>query len=191
MKQLLIFAFTLLSISAFGQSTDHSKGVTVNPTRDTTLKVIYAENNHHKSHKPVAYYVNDELVGETIFGSLKPDQILSIDVVKQNVVVGGTQYEGKIYIKTKGNYAPKPISLNALKAKYTNLKEKATIFMVDGALINTDYDKYLVDESYLLRIIVDKLENTKENIDLNLIKILTKTEANIKQVNQIMIRGTE
>ena len=75
--------------------------------------------------------------------------------------------------------------------EFGNPKGKPVVFMIDGNIINGNYDKYMVDEDYLLRIIVDKIENTKDNIDLGLIKLLTKSDENIKKVNEIRIRGTE
>jgi hypothetical protein len=63
--------------------------------------------------------------------------------------------------------------------------------MIDGDIVNADYDNYVIDENNLLTIIIDKFQNTKERIDLGLIKLLTKSEENIKKRNQIMIRGTE
>jgi len=43
----------------------------------------------------------------------------------------------------------------------------------------------------LLTIIVDKIENSKEKIDLELIKLLTKSDQNIKNSKKIRMRGTE
>ena len=65
------------------------------------------------------------------------------------------------------------------------------IFTIDGTIINSDYDKYLVDENYLLQIIVDKIFIAKEIIDLGLIKLLTKSQENIRKSKEIRIRGTE
>jgi hypothetical protein len=71
------------------------------------------------------------------------------------------------------------------------LKGKSTIFTIDGLIINADYDNYLVDENYLLKIVIDSIENKKENIDLWLINLLTKSDENIKNSKKIRIRGTE
>ena len=65
------------------------------------------------------------------------------------------------------------------------------MFMIDGSIINADYDKCMVDENYLLTIIVDKFENTQEKIDLGLIMLLTRSDENIKKSKEIRIRGTD
>ena len=83
------------------------------------------------------------------------------------------------------------ISLNDLKSKYTNLKNTPTIFMIDNEIINGDYDKYIVDENYLLRISIETIENRKEKLHFNLIQILTKTEENIRKSKEIIIRGLQ
>jgi hypothetical protein len=63
--------------------------------------------------------------------------------------------------------------------------------MIDNEIINGDYDKCLVDENYLLRISIEKIENRKEKLHFNLIQILTKTEENIRKSKEIRIRGLQ
>ena len=63
--------------------------------------------------------------------------------------------------------------------------------MIDGNIVNADYDNYVIDEDNLLTIIVDKFQNAKERIDMGLIKLLTKSEENIKDRKKIILRGTE
>jgi len=58
-------------------------------------------------------------------------------------------------------------------------------------LVQGNYDNFVVDENNLLKIIVDKLHNAKESIDLGLIKLLTKSDENLKKANEIILRGTE
>lgn len=61
--------------------------------------------------------------------------------------------------------------------------------MIDGNLINADYDRYLIDENYVLQIVVDDIQNDKQKIDLGLIKLLTRSEENIKKSKEIRIQG--
>ncbi len=157
--------------------------------KDPGLKVVYA-NKESNINKP-AYFLNGKFVSETLLGTLNPNQIESINVVKDNIQIDNIQYSGQIHITTKSSYAPKLISLTHLKEKYTNLKNKSALFMIDGSIINANYDKYMVDENNLLTIIVDKIENTQEKIDLGLIKLLTRSDENIRKSKEIRIRGTE
>lgn len=60
--------------------------------------------------------------------------------------------------------------------------------MIDGELIDDEYDTYLVDENNLLTIIIDSLKIVKENMDLIVIKILTISSKNISDRNKIRIR---
>jgi hypothetical protein len=194
MKTLFLLAFAIWSTSTFGQTpTNKTSGLILNSGKglqgDTSLKVVYA--NKESNIKKPAYFLNDKLVSETLLGTLNPELIDSINVVKANIQIDSIQYFGQIHIKTKSGYNPKLISLTHLKDKYTNLKSKSVVFMIDGNIINADYDKYMVDESYLLTLIVDKIENSKENISLGLIKLLTKSAENIKKSKEIRIRGTE
>ena len=194
MKSLLLLAIAISSTNTFGQSpTNKTSGLIINSSNelgsDTNLKVVYA--NKESQINKSAYFLNGKLVNETLLGTLNPIQIESINVVKDSIQINNIQYYGQIHIKLKSSYTLKLISLTDLKDKYTNLKSRSVVFMIDGNIINADYDSYMVDESYLLRIIVDKIENTKENIDLALIKLLTKSAENIKKSKEIRIRGTE
>ena len=177
MKQLFILTLILLSAVVHGQTT----------IADSTIKVIYA--NEITNEKKPAVFINGRFVGHSL--SIQPDDINSITIMKEVVEFDSVKYYGKIYITTKDNFSPKLISLTALKEKYTVFANKPVIFTIDGTIINSDYDKYLVDENYLLQIIVDKIFIAKANIDLGLIKLLTKSQENIRKSKEIRIRGTE
>ena len=194
MKSVLILAFALWSTSTFGQApTSKVHGIIISPNKDlqndSSLKVVYADKESNI--KKPAYFLNNKFISGTLFSTLNPMLIESINILKENIQIDGILYYGQIQIRTKNNYSPQIISLRELKEKYTNLKNKSTIFMVDEVIVNADYDNYFVDENYLLKIVVDKVENTKENIDLGLIKLLTKSDENIKNSKNIRIRGTE
>jgi len=111
--------------------------------------------------------------------------------VKKPVKIESKQYAGQIFIKTKASYHPKLISLNDLKLKYTNPGKIHTLFMIDNKVVDENYDKYFVDENYILQIIVEKVENKAEKLKFNLVKLLTRTEENIKESKKIYLRGTE
>ncbi|GAA4017272.1 hypothetical protein GCM10022408_33520 [Hymenobacter fastidiosus] len=194
MKAVLILAIVIWSTNTFGQTpTNKINGLIINPSKvlesDTILKVVYSK-EENQLNKP-AFFLNEKFVHETLFTTLNPMQIDSINVVKDSILIDNILYYGQIHIKTKSSYTLKLISLTDLKDKYTNLKNKSVVFMIDGNIINADYDRYMVDENYLLTIIVDKIENSKEKINLELIKLLTKSEQNIKNSKKIMMRGTE
>jgi len=195
MKALFILVIAIWSTSIFGQTPINKKsGLLIDSNKglesDTIIKVVY-ENQESKLNKPAAFFINGKFVNETLIRTLNPTQIERINVVSNSIQIDSIIYYGSIQIETKINYTIKPISLTDLKNKYTNIKSKSVVFMIDGSIINGDYEKYMVDESNLLTIIVDKIENTKENIHLGLIKILTKSEENIKRSKIINIRGSE
>lgn len=174
-KNLVVFA---LFLTTLGYSQEVAK--------DTTLKVVYA-NKTNDNGKP-AFYINEKFTASLV---LDPNVIESIRVEKREVQVGDKKYSGQIFIQTKSNYNPKLISLTALKDRYTNLADKPVVFMIDGEIVNAGYDKFLVDENYVLQVILDGIKNEKEKIDLAVIKLLTKTEENIKKSKEIRIRGVD
>jgi len=197
MNKLFILLLLLAATKSFGQT----KNVniprifddTIKKTEiDTAFRIVYVDKikpDLKPAHQP-AIIINGKFVNTLLLNSLNPHKIENIEVLNGDTLIDNVQYYGKIHIKTKSDYNPKSISLTELKNKYTNLNGKPVIFMIDGNIVNADYDNYLIDENNLLTIIVDKFQNAKENIDLGLIKLLTKSEGNIKNRKNI-IRGTE
>jgi len=197
MNRFLILLLLHAATGSFGQSNSAAvPGISVDTAKsaaaDTALRVVYADKV--KTGLQPAIFINGRFViAGYLLNGLDPRKIENIDVVKTDTLIDHIHYSGQVHIKTKSdyNYNPRSISLTELKNKYTNLKGKPVLFIIDGNFVNADYDKYMIDENSLLTIIIDKFQNVKENIDLGLIKLLTKSEENIKNRKQIMIRGTE
>lgn len=195
MSRIIIITAAFFTLNAFGQI----KNIKVpevkntNPQEisqsDTVLKVEMGYKN--VSEKSPAYYLNGQFKNESFLKTLNPNAIKDIWVEKREIVEGNKKYYGQVFIATKDNYEVMLISLNDLKLKYTDLKKDPVVFMIDNEIINDDYDKYLVDENYIFRIFVEKIENKKERLRFNLIRILTKTEENIRKSKEIRIRGIE
>lgn len=178
MKNIFAFTFLLLASNTYGQTI----------INDSTIKVIYANKLHNE--KNPAWFINGIYVSNAVT-TLNPQMIDNINLINKDSTIDGTKYYGQIYIKTKSEYNLKLITLTSLKEKYTNLENQPVVFMIDGNIVNGDYDKFVVDENYILQIIIDNIKNEKENIDLKIVKLLTKSEENIKKSNEIRIRGNE
>ena len=195
MKKLLILLFSLTLAQSFAQTTkEKTQNVPINRQNnriiDTALRVIYVDKN--KSERTSAVFINGKYVTNSIFlSTFKMDYVENIEIISRDTLIENISFGSQLYIKTKDNYMPKFISLTAVKDKYTNLKGKTVIFTIDGDFINENYDACLVDENHLLTIIVDKFEIAKEKKELGLIKILTKSQKNLEDRNQIMLRGVE
>ncbi len=181
-----------LTMNAFGQMDDLNAKVLFNPnkfeetTNDTIPQVSYI-NPNGEGKKP-ALYINRKYTGETFLKTINPLHIDSINVVKRDVEIEGKKYYGQIFVQLKKDYHPKLISLTDLKLKFTNPVNTPSIFMIDNELISGDYSKYVVDENYILKIIVEKVDNREENMQVNMIRILTRTKENIENSKHIGIR---
>lgn len=189
MRQLLTLLIAFVTINVSGQTTQIKVPLVrwnTQPKSPIDNKVSYVNSNNSES---PAYYLNGQLLSETILMTLDPEKIDSIHVSRQETVVDSQKYYGQIFIITKQDYKPGLISLNDLKSKYTNLKNEPTIFMINNEIIKEDYDKCIVDENYLLNISIEKIDLDKEKLHFRFIKILTKTEENIKKSKEIRIRG--
>jgi hypothetical protein len=190
MKRTIIISAVFLTLNAIGQvKSENSVSSKAAVNKDATIKVIYQKENAVE--KKPACFLNGKYIDESVLYTLKPEGIEDVKIEKENTEIEGVKYFGKIIIRTKDSYKPNLLSLNQMKVKYTDCKEGSTIFQIDDKIVKTDYDKYLVDETFILKIIVDKLENPNEKLDVNIIKLYTKLEENIKKENEIRIHGTE
>jgi Rps23 Pro-64 3,4-dihydroxylase Tpa1-like proline 4-hydroxylase len=195
MKCNLTVAAILLTLNVFAQTLALKESnakvdlVSSKIEEDTILKVQYIKKDLLQR-KP-AVYINGQFFNDVNLLTIDPKNIESINVEKQTIKVENIQYYGQINIKMKERFHPKLISLNDLKLKYTSLSNIPTIFMIGDQVISENYDKYFVDDNYILKIIVEKVENKAENLEFNLIRLLPKTEENIRKSKEIRIRGTE
>jgi hypothetical protein len=195
MRQVLIIAAILFfSMNAPGQLGGKVLQIPNSNTQeesktDTIIKVFYV--NKNVSERKPAIYLNGQFVNENNIKTINPKIIENLRVESQNIMIGNKNYYGQIFINTKSNYKLHFISLTDLKLKYTNLKKNSTIFMIDNELINDNYDNFLVDENNILKISVEKIVNREEKLKFNFVKIWTRTEKNIRESNEIRIRGIE
>jgi len=191
MRVIFIFLISILYLSANAQvDTTKTKfrsraGIkSYSNVSDTIPSVKYVQDIGQQP----ACYINGEFSNLNIMRNIDPQLIDNIHIEKKEIEIGNKKYYGQIFITTKNEYTtPQMISLTDLAAKYTNLKDEPTIFMLDNKIINGSYDQYLVDEKYILQIVVNTIEMEKENI--NVVQLLTKSKENIEKSRQIRIRG--
>ncbi|ERJ57400.1 hypothetical protein [Sphingobacterium paucimobilis] len=184
MKILIIFLITLAVAPSFAQMTVSQKyDSSTTERRDTAFRVINMNNT--KKPVPVAFFLNGKFIGSHYF--IKPDLIENINIVKRDTLIGAKNYMAQIYVKVKSDYTPRLISLADIKAKYTDFKQTPVVFMLDADVINSEPDSYFVDENMLLSVVVDNLDT----IEIGVIKLITRTEENIKKRNNIILRGKE
>jgi len=204
MKQILLVAILFLTINTYGQTVSSKTDVTKisdikfnaakiyntrEKTENDTLPGVTYVNENNTERNP-AYFINEKFVNATILKTLNPNIIDGIKVVNEDVEIDHIKYYGQIHLKTKDNYNQRLISLNDIKLKYTNLKNSPALFVIDNEIINADYGKYLVDENYVLKISVEKIENKEDKLKINIVKVLTKSADNIQKSKEIRIRGT-
>lgn len=184
----LIFIFCICGV-AFAQS-DGIK-ITQSKTQysknDIEPKVIYQK----QTAKPLIE-VNGKFYTSELMSSIQSQDIESVNVIKGNFRNNGKDYSGKIVVQTKSSFNPNVITINQLVTKYTNLKKGENyVYSIDGDIVNSDEDSTFVDEKNIMQIIVIKLDEVKNLTNMNFVKILTRSEQNLNQANQFIIRGNE
>jgi hypothetical protein len=194
MRKIILSIMLLVIAASYSQTlTGKVPGVNISKPysmNDSIIRVVYSKPRLNFTKKP-AVYINGTLMKKMNLFSINPNGIESINVEKGEIEIDNIKYHEKIFIKTKDNYNFSPIpviSLNNLKAKYLSSLKGSVIFQIDNEQVASDYDEYLVNEKNILKIIVEDFENKKEKLKLHFIKIILKTEENIKKANN-RIRG--
>ena len=179
MKNIIILITLLISTLAFSQ-----KNKRTIYSEDSAIKVIYNENTD--KNELVEMIVNDVFVNFSDKNTLSVIDLNKIDSIK--VEKSGVKNDaGRVIIKMKPDYKPNFITIKELIDKYLKIDKNPIIFQIDSNIINQDYNKFKVDENYILKIELTKIKTSEQN-SLNLVKLITKTEENIKKANTIIMR---
>ena len=190
------FALILLFVTfnSFSQNINGKKSTEKsNYSENSEIKVIYNDSlkTLHSKNKPVGIFVNGVFLNENLISAINPNKIETMKVEKDSFEKNGKEYFGKIIIELKSDYKPNFISLKELASKYLTLDTNPIIFQIDENVINQDYNEYSVDESFILKIELNKIKTSKKGTEINLVKLIMKTPENIKKANEIRIKGTE
>ncbi|MEE4286190.1 MAG: hypothetical protein V2I31_08585 [Mariniphaga sp.] len=192
MKNIIIICLTILTLNSSGQEklktidpkVRHSGSINI--AKNKAIKVIFTEKNN--PNESPAIFLNGKYKKGLLLQSINPNMIDSLTIKKESIEIDNKKYNGQIFIQTKKSYDPKLISLVELKKQYLRIDDKPAIISINDEIITGRYNDCLIDENYILQIHIIRIDNPKENININLIKILTKTEENIREAERIMLR---
>jgi hypothetical protein len=154
---------------------------------DSSLWIIDSEKEETKPEP--ATYINGKYYQRSVLYSiaavLDKQKISSFNLVEEDTVINEIPYHGKIHITLDSVFEikVKEISLSAIKEKYTDLIDYPAVFVLDGDLVTSDCDSYIIDENAILQIVFGKIKNPK----IAFVEILTKTEDNIKKRNGFFV----
>ncbi|MCM4154295.1 hypothetical protein DHD05_22140 [Arenibacter sp. N53] len=167
-----------------------------NYSESSEIAVIYNDSlekfGHGKKQKSAAIFVNGKFIGDQSTSDvINPKKIDSIKVEKYDFKKNGKEFDGKILVEMNPDYRPNYMTLDEIATKYLELNANPIIYQIDKNVIDIDSSEYLVDESFILKIILDEINTTERGTKVNLVKLITKTPENIKEANKIMIRGTK
>ncbi|MCY1721944.1 hypothetical protein OU798_16440 [Prolixibacteraceae bacterium Z1-6] len=202
MRLILIFTICLLTLSLSGQEKklkSKNAKVSINSksklnTRkkvdiNSPLRVVDLDTNKPASQP--AYFIDGKYFNQSILKTLNLQFIDSMTVIKEEITLEDKIYYGQIHIKMKEEYVPKIVSLADLKSKYLKLGQNPSIFIIDNDVVKSDYNEFLIDENYILKIETQVIKNEKEKLNVNVIRLVTKTKENIEEANKIWIRGVD
>lgn len=143
---------------------------------------------HIKKDVRVAYLINGKLASFLFLQSVNANCYNNTLVEKKIVTIEGKEYDEQLYITTKDNYQPQPISLKDIKKKYAKNKNLPCFYFIDGRIANVNEKNIILDKSNILEISCHLYDNVEENLKLNIIEIFTRSEENLKNANTLIIR---
>lgn len=194
-KNIFALLTLLLTFNSFSQDIIGRKSQNrPNYSENSEIKVIYTDSSKkfHSNQKPAGIFVNGKYIGnQNAMNFINSDKIESLKIEKVNFEINGTEYYGRILVKMKSDYSLKFLTLKELSEKYLELNTYPVIYQIDANVVENNKDRILVDENFILKIIVEKVKTSEKNTEINLIKLITKTPENIKKANEIRIRGIE
>lgn len=82
------------------------------------------------------------------------------------------------------------MSLKKVLSKHLKLDKTPVLFQIDNDIIDDKYDEFIIDENYILKIVLSKTQTSEKNISVNLIKLITKSPENIKKANELRVLGS-
>lgn len=165
---------------------------------DTTIDVVYS--NKQMDGEPTACFIDSVLVELNTVNWINPVAISDIKVIKRDTTIGSRHFKHQLFIRTHDTLNVNLMSLSEIRSRYTKSSSDKAIFVLKNSLSNmgdfvTDEQKFKIDRNYIFRIIVDEMNLAdpiqNEPIPIDVIRILFRTQENIDEANQIMIRGKD
>ncbi|NGY38227.1 hypothetical protein FQU23_011975 [Flavobacterium sp. XN-5] len=154
--------------------------------------LFFGQNNKIKE---AAIFLDSAFISGETMKYFNPDELESVNVIKNDTVINNISYVGQIYITSKNPKKYAFISLEQVKSQFTKIKNNDAIYMINGAFIKDNYNTFKIDKNYILKVeITNSTEfyNLRNNaFKFNIINILVKTNENLDNENKIILRGYE
>ncbi|WP_040281299.1 hypothetical protein [Psychroserpens damuponensis] len=190
-NNILLF-LVFLTTSLFGQTgeklIESHKAERIVYSDSSKLKVYDNRGKHIIEDTKVAIYVNGNFLNASILKTLNPNKIKSLSVEKDSITIGDDSYLGKILIKLVDDYEPKFMALKKFISNHFVLNDLPQVFQLNETILNVNSQDFLIDEQFIMMVSVEEIITSEENLSINLIKLITKTEDNIKKGNTIIIK---
>ncbi|WP_414000340.1 hypothetical protein ACMDB5_07310 [Flavobacterium sp. W1B] len=157
-----------------------------------TTTLFFGQSNKTEE---IAIFLDSNLVTKNTINYFNPEEIESVNVEKENIIINGKLYHGQILITSKNPKKYDFISLEQIKSEFTKIKSNDVIYMVNGEFIKDNIKTLKLDRNYILNVEVtnsDVFYNLrKSDIKFDIINILVKTKKNLDNKNRILLRGYE
>lgn len=192
----LLFIFFLLSGVSLPAQEDYDSldGVRIlqqprYSAQDTVPVVLYNDKQPKATYPMPLIYLDGLLLHHIDLNTINPDSIQAIEVKKDDPSDPAIGQRGAIYITTHENYHPKIVSLTTILTSYVDTdKDLPHLLLINGKPVQHAYDDYYIDEKYILKVEVTYVKQADQLLDLYVIDLITRTEANLKEANTIYIR---
>lgn len=157
-----------------------------------TTTLFFGQNNKTEE---AAMFLDSAFISKNTMNYINPDEIASVNVIKNDTIINNNHYSGQIYIRSKNPKKFNFLSLEQIKSEYTNIKKSDVIYMVNGEFIKEHLDTFKLDRHYILTVEVTNSNEfynfRKSDTKFDIINILGKTKENLDDENKILLKGHE
>ena len=194
MKNTVLIIFLFIAYLSFGQALTGKKIFNnLKYSENSELSVFYVDSVAYKpKNKPVAVFINAKFIGNhKTMKTINSKKIKSLNIEKGTLKKDGKEYHGKLLITMKLDYKANLITLKKLVDKHLKLNNIPVVFQINENIINEDYNTYIIDEKFILKILVSTITTSDKTTKIKLVKLVTRTPENIKKANRITIGGLD
>jgi uncharacterized membrane protein (UPF0182 family) len=142
-----------------------------------------------------ALFLDSVFIAANTMKYINPDEIESVNSVKNDTVVNNNCYAGQIHFRSKNPNKYIFLTLEQIKSEYTKVKKTDVSYMINGEFIKENIDTFKLDRNYILKVEVTDSNAfynlRKSDSKFDIINILGKTKENLDPKNRALLKGYE
>ena len=136
----------------------------------------------------LTYFINNKQYDYIFMQTINTKDISTYNVSTKTSIIDVKERNGELHFTTKAEYLPKTITLKSIKTKYAKDQSLPCLYMINGRIIQVSEMNNTLDEKNILEVASWIYNNVEDNFKMNIIEIFTKSEKNIKESQEMILK---